>query len=99
MTFQRYLRKLRLRPGDIILLRRTNYMLSEMNTLQKVGQAAGIKFNVPIISVNDKNDIRRMSFEELERIYLEARAAYDNLEARGKAALDAAIFLASRGGE
>jgi hypothetical protein len=76
MTLQRYIRRLRLKPGDILLIRRDFYISQKSEAMANAGRAAKINFDVPFVYYDEKNDIRRMPFEELEKIYLEAKKAH-----------------------
>jgi hypothetical protein len=70
MTLRRAIRKLHLRDGDIILLDRS------IPIEQIIDAGRSIKtltVSVPIVYVNNKNDIRRLPFAELEKIYSEAK--------------------------
>lgn len=71
MTLHGAIRRLRLKAGDIILLKRGTVPVEQ---LVRAGRDISMPvFSIPIIMVNNKNDIRRFSFEELEKIYLEAK--------------------------
>jgi hypothetical protein len=80
MTLQRYIRRLRLKPGDILLIRRDFYMSQKSEAIQNAGRLAKINFSLPFVYYDEKNDFRRMPFEELEQIYLEAKKAYGGLQ-------------------
>lgn len=71
MTFRRAIKRLRLQPGDIILAHRSIPWDAFKNCSHEV------KHSVRIIYFENKNDIRRMGFEELEEIYLEAKKVKD----------------------
>ena len=66
-TFRRAIKRLRLKPGDILLADR------ELRIDQIMGAAKDIKFEVPIIFIRFKNELERMPFEQIERIYLAAK--------------------------
>jgi hypothetical protein len=66
MTFRRALRRLRLKNGDILLMHRDLAHTAMCRPL--VGPVS-----VPVVFFDNKNDIRRMPFEELEKIYLEVK--------------------------
>lgn len=72
MTLQRFFKKLRLKPGDALLVREP---LIDINQLMRLGQEMRINYNVPIICAHNKNNIQRLPFEELEKQYLMAKAA------------------------
>lgn len=55
MTLKRAIRRLRLRPGDILIVR-DHHLLEP---LMKMGQIAKINFDVPIIFEKNKGDVRR----------------------------------------
>lgn len=68
MTFRRALRRLRIKDGDILLAHH-----SMRNLICSRGAVSpGPRF-VPIVFVEHKNDVVRIPFEELEKIYLEAK--------------------------
>jgi hypothetical protein len=54
MTLQRALRRLRLKPGDILIVRDP---LLSTTQLVNAGRTAKLKFNVPIIYAYGKHDI------------------------------------------
>ncbi len=68
MTFRRALRRLRLKDGDVLLAHRSMGNLLSSRPLITPGPRS-----VPIIFIENKNDVRRLPFEELERIYVEAK--------------------------
>lgn len=78
MTFRRFLRKLRLQKGDILLARVDGVYNRAWERLVRSGRDAGITFNVPIVAIHEKNELQRMPFEELERIYLEAKKQHES---------------------
>lgn len=57
MTLKRAIRRLRLKPGDILIVR-DQYLLEP---LMKMGQIAKINFDVPIIFEKNKGDVRRQN--------------------------------------
>jgi hypothetical protein len=65
MTLRRAIRRLRLKAGDILLVHRSI----------PYGFFRGVLASHPtsIIYFDNKNDFIKMPFEELERIYLEAK--------------------------
>lgn len=73
MTLRRALRRLRLKPGDGLLVHRS----IPINAVQNLGRNSNLNFSVPIIMFENKNDFRRLPFEEMERIYLEAKKVRD----------------------
>jgi len=54
MTLQRALKRLRLKPGDILIVR--DPMLSTKQLIN-AGRTAKLKFDVPIIRVYGKHDV------------------------------------------
>jgi hypothetical protein len=54
MTLRRAIRRLRLKPGDIVILR--DPMM--LQRVMEAGKHAELKFNVPIVVVPDKHGIK-----------------------------------------
>lgn len=68
MTLRRAFRRLRLKDGDILLVHRSMGHIVGSCPIISPGPRS-----VPILFFENKNDIRRMKFEDLEKIYLEAK--------------------------
>lgn len=71
MTLRRALKRLRLKDGDILLVHH--------DLLHSVCASRGLikpTKSIPILAIQNKDDIRRLPFEELERIYLEAKKSW-----------------------
>jgi hypothetical protein len=76
MTLRRMLKRLRLKPGDIILIRQAYSHGDLIQRICEAGQKIGLKFDVPIVRVPyGKHAIESIPFEELERAYLIAKEA------------------------
>jgi hypothetical protein len=65
MTLRRALKRLRLKQGDIVLLRDRDLLLP----LMEAGKTAGLSYSVPIITVTEKMDVDKQS---ARLAYLEA---------------------------
>lgn len=66
MTLRRAIRRLRLKDGDTVLIHRS------LSHLVYQGQLRG-PVNAQIVLIENKHDVSRLPFEELERLYLEAK--------------------------
>lgn len=60
MTLRRALKRLRLKPGDVLIVRDWN-MLSQLEELR----IPNLNFSIPILFAPDKDSIVRMPREEL----------------------------------
>ncbi len=79
MTLRRFLKRLRLKQGDILLVEHGAMPYNVVETLIQAARSANIKVNCPILMHNGKHSIERMPFEEIERIYLEAKKSHGRL--------------------
>lgn len=82
MTLKRMIRKLRLRPGDIILVRQDpkNYDSNLSHRIARAGELIkSITWDVPVVEVHSmsKKTVTIMEFQQLERAYLMAKEAHE----------------------
>ena len=68
MTLRRAIRRLRLKAGDTVLIHRS------LDYLVYGGHLRG-PIDAQIVIVENKHDVTRLPFEELERLYLAAKKA------------------------
>ena len=73
MTLRRAIRRLRLKVGDTVLIHHS------LAHLVHIGRLKG-PVPAPIIIVNNKKDVQRLPFEELEKIYFQAKEAHSMIE-------------------
>lgn len=71
MTLRRALKRLRLKSGDILVVQRDSGLYPE--TLIDAGR--GLNLNCPIVFVDGKHGVQKLSFDELETLYLMAKGA------------------------
>ena len=75
MTLRRFIKRLRIKRGDIILVDRNESCGHTTDGLIAAGRTAGLDYSVPIVYVEGKHGVERLSFDKLERLYLEAKNA------------------------
>ena len=81
MTLRRMIRKLSLKPGDTILVRRDYHSYSLIQRIAEIGRHSGIKFPVGILEIPpEKHAVETLPFEQLEKAYLIAKEAHERRE-------------------
>lgn len=76
MTFRRALKRLRLKRGDILLADRNQY---DWKFCSKINFFIDVSVPVIFVDTTNKNSLKRIPFEDLEKIYLEAKKEHERL--------------------
>lgn len=82
MTLHRMIHKLRLKPGDILVLRAGTAPYNLIDRIMQTVRNSNLKFEVPIIMVHNRQDLSKLPFERLEQAYLVAKEAHERRETK-----------------